>query len=134
MGLDRNAQQIMKKKKKNHLITKRGMWLWPDSVDARVVAPESHKVLLENEYVRVIEVTIKPGTKEPAHTHKWPSVMIVDVPTDLRYFDEDNKVVEIIGRHETKTEWMDPERLHAVENLDNKKEYHAIRIELKKWF
>jgi hypothetical protein len=124
----------MKKKKKNHLITKRGMWLWPDSVDARVVAPESHKVLLENEYVRVIEVTIKPGTKEPAHTHKWPSVMIVDVPTDLRYFDEDNKVVEIIGRHETKTEWMDPERLHAVENLDNKKEYHAIRIELKKWF
>ena len=128
MGLDRNAQQIMKKKKKNHLITKRGMWLWPDSVDARVVAPESHKVLLENEYVRVIEVTIKP------HTHKWPSVMIVDVPTDLRYFDEDNKVVEIIGRHETKTEWMDPERLHAVENLDNKKEYHAIRIELKKWF
>src|SRR3989344_4975108 len=124
----------MKKTMKNRLITKEDIWPWSDSLDARVVAPESHKILLENEYVRVIEVTIKPGTKEPAHTHKWPSVMIVDVPTDLRYFDEDNKVVEIIGRHETKTEWMDPERLHAVENLDNKKEYHAILIELKKWF
>lgn len=121
----------MKKRIRNRLITKRVVWPWPDSLDARVVAPESHKILLENEYVRVIEVTIKPGTKEPAHTHKWPSVMIVDAPTDIRYYDENNKVVEIIGRYETKTEWMKPERLHAVENLDNKKEYHAIRIELK---
>ena len=122
----------MKKTLKNRLITKEGVWSWPDSLDARIVAPESHKILLENEYVRVIEVTIKPGTKEPAHIHKWPSVMIVDVPTDLRYYDEDNKAVEITGRYKTKTEWIDPERLHAVENVDNKKEYHAIRIELKK--
>lgn len=114
------------------IIKKDRVWPWSNSFDARVVAPKSHKILYENGYVRVIEVTIKPGAKEPPHTHKWPSIMIVDSPTDLRYHDEDNKVVEITGRHKTKTEWMDPERLHAVENLDKKKEYHAIRIELKK--
>ena len=106
-------------------------WPWPDSFDAVVAAPESHKILLENNFVRVTEVIIKPNHKEPHHTHKWRSVMIVDAPTDLRYYDKDNKMTAIAGVYETKIEWMNPEGLHSVENLNSKKTYHAIRIELK---
>jgi len=53
-------------------------WDWPPSMDAVVAAPESHRVLLENEDVRVLEVTIPAGHREPEHTHRAHSVMIVD--------------------------------------------------------
>ena len=45
-------------------------WNLDDSTDALNAAPNSHKVILENENIRVIEVTIKPNNKKPAHTHK----------------------------------------------------------------
>ena len=52
-------------------------WPWPESLDAVVAAPGSHRVVLENETTRVLEVTIAPGEREPEHTHRWPSVMVV---------------------------------------------------------
>jgi quercetin dioxygenase-like cupin family protein len=33
------------------------------------VAPEHSKILLENEDVRVVQVTLEPGEKDPVHTH-----------------------------------------------------------------
>ncbi len=59
-------------------------WDWPPSMDAVVAAPESHRVLLENEDVRVLEVTIPAGHREPEHTHRAHSVMIVDGPAQIR--------------------------------------------------
>ena len=53
-------------------------WPWPDDLDACIAAPASHHVLFENDAVRVLEVIIEPGTREPLHTHRTPSVMIVD--------------------------------------------------------
>jgi predicted metal-dependent enzyme (double-stranded beta helix superfamily) len=110
-------------------------WLWPDLLDAVAAAPASHRVLLENDSVRVVEVVIEPGAKEPPHTHRWPSVMIIDRSTRIRYYDEnDSLAYESPERVEEKTtlrvEWMEPEGLHAVENIDEMK-YHAIRVELK---
>lgn len=86
---------------------------------------------MENESVRVLEVSLPPGVKEPMHIHKWPSVMIIDSLTDIRYFDEHGEGKEFTGLRPT-TEWMEPEGLHAVENLDKQRTYHAIRIEIKK--
>src|SRR5262245_11823712 len=43
-------------------------WPWPDSLDAVLAAPSSHRVLFENEHTRVLEVTIAPGEREPEHT------------------------------------------------------------------
>ena len=45
-----------------------GVWPWPDSLDAVVAAPGSHRVVLENQTTRVLEVTIAPGEREPEHT------------------------------------------------------------------
>lgn len=105
-----------------------------DSSDAVIAAPNSHRILLENEKVRVLEIIIPPGQKEPMHTHRWPSVMMIDSSTRIRYYDESGKSSEYDEKATTGepfVEWLGPEGLHAVENLDQTKTYHGIRIELK---
>jgi hypothetical protein len=49
-------------------------WMWPESLDALTAAPESHRLLFENDAVRVLETTIAPGEKTQVHTHRWPSI------------------------------------------------------------
>jgi hypothetical protein len=61
-----------------------GTWPWPDTLDAVVAAPRSHRVLFENERTRVLEVMIGPGQRELTHTHRWPSVMMVNRPARIR--------------------------------------------------
>jgi hypothetical protein len=46
----------------------------PNATDAMAAAPGQHKVILENDAVRVLEATIPLHGKEPPHTHFWPSV------------------------------------------------------------
>ncbi len=110
-------------------------WPWPESADAVAAAPDSHEVLIDNESVRVLRVRIEPGEREPAHTHRWPSVMIVDGPARIRYYDADGKLrFETPEGREAASEphpnWMGPEGLHAVENIDDRP-FLAWRIELK---
>ncbi|HEY2838641.1 MAG TPA: hypothetical protein VGJ26_05815, partial [Pirellulales bacterium] len=47
-------------------------------MDAVVAAPGNHKVLFENDQLRVLEVTLEPETEEPTHHHRWPSVFVLD--------------------------------------------------------
>ena len=114
-------------------------WPWPASLDAVEAAPDSHAVRMENDRVRVVEVVIPPGEKEPRHTHRWPSVMLVDRAARIRYYDADGEVAfesperapeETAVIDPPRTEWMEPEGPHAVENVDAVP-YHAMRIELK---
>jgi len=48
--------------------------LKPDATDAVAAAPAHHKVILENDVVRVLEATVPLHANEPPHTHFWPSV------------------------------------------------------------
>jgi hypothetical protein len=57
-----------------------GSWPWPEEMDGVLAAPGSHQVLIDNDRVRVLEVSIGPTHREPEHTHRRPSVMIVDGP------------------------------------------------------
>jgi len=111
-------------------------WNWPPSTDAVVAAPESHRVLFENDTVRVLEVTIAAGDREPEHTHREPSVMIVDGPARIRYYQGETLTFsspEDTAAAGTHASWMDPEGPHSVENVDTHP-YHAIRVELKDRF
>jgi hypothetical protein len=74
-------------------------WAWPPSMDAVVAAPESHRVLFENDDVRVLEVTIAAGHREPEHTHRDPSVMIVDDPARIRYYRGDTLTLFLARGH-----------------------------------
>jgi hypothetical protein len=49
---------------------------FPDGFDAVEAAPESYKVLFESAIVRVLQVEVAPGTKEPMHNHRWPSIFL----------------------------------------------------------
>ncbi len=107
-----------------------------NKLDAVIAAPKSHKILLENDRVRVLEVVIQPGEKEPAHTHSLPSVLHVDELSQIQYYDAEGKVVfdsrtSNEPRTPPMTSWLEPEGLHAVENVGDKP-FHAIRVELKK--
>jgi hypothetical protein len=109
-------------------------WPCPDSLDAVCAAPDSHRILLENGRVRVLEVIIPAGHKEPWHTHRRPSLMLVDESAAIRYFrseddfDEHPRAASDGGSPRLK--WLGPEGIHCVENVDTVR-YHAIRIELK---
>jgi hypothetical protein len=51
---------------------------WDPTLDAVIAAPRHHKVLYENERLRVLEVTLEPQDEEPVHHHRWPSVFVLD--------------------------------------------------------
>jgi hypothetical protein len=109
-----------------------------DSLDAVRAAPASHHIILENERVRVLRVTIPAGATEPVHTHEWPSVMQVEAPQPLTYITYANKAgrwveakrFEVPAGQPVDAEWMKPEGPHAVQNRGSS-EYRAIRTELK---
>src|SRR5215218_2562947 len=112
-----------------------GVWPWPDSLDGVVAAPGSHRVVLENELTRVLEVTIAPGEREPEHTHRWPSVMVVHRPAQIRYYTGDTLTFTSPEQTSSvasgpRVRWLDPEGPHSVENIDGHP-YEAFRIELK---
>jgi hypothetical protein len=51
---------------------------WDPALDAVVAAPANHKILFENDQLRVLEVTLEPDAEEPTHHHRWHSVFVLD--------------------------------------------------------
>ena len=108
---------------------------WPDALDATVAAPQNHKVVLENERVRVLEVTVQPGEREPVHGHKWPSLMYVMAEDLIRDYDSEGKLLYDSRTDKARlttpyTIWMPPQAPHSVENL-SKTPLRLLRVELK---
>jgi hypothetical protein len=99
---------------------------FPDGFDAVQAAPNSHKVIFENEFVRVLEVTVPPpGTTEPMHHHRWPGFFLdwdtgVGTP-HIRYHRPDGSVRDSPGTQEPthpgtwSVHWIKPEPMHAIE-------------------
>jgi hypothetical protein len=99
---------------------------FPDGYDAVQAAPNSHKVIFENAFVRVLEVTVPPpGTTIPMHHHRWPSFFL-DWDTGggrphIRYHRPDGSVRDSPSTDEPlhpgtwHVRWMNPEPMHAIE-------------------
>ena len=51
---------------------------WEPHLDAVIAAPGNHRVVFENDVLRVLEVTLLDGEEEPTHHHRWPSVFVFD--------------------------------------------------------
>lgn len=51
---------------------------WDPALDAVAAAPANHKVLFENDKLRVLEVILHPNEEEPTHHHRWPSIFVLD--------------------------------------------------------
>jgi hypothetical protein len=71
-----------------------------DPLDAIIAAPKNHKVLYEDDHVRVLEVTVQPGEIENMHHHPCASVFAHDAPMPkfTNRFADDGSVMEL-GRN-----------------------------------
>jgi hypothetical protein len=109
--------------------------VWPAELDAVVAAPKNHKVLLENDRVRVLDVTVAPGEREAVHAHCLPSVMYVMYEGVDRNFDArghligEQKVAPRLSQF-PQVFWLENTPPHAVENLDSRP-IRLLRVELK---
>lgn len=110
----------------------------PANFDAVAAAPGSHRVLLEDDKIRVLRVEVAPGATEPVHNHRWPSVMYFERPQPITYITYkvvDGKLVET-GRIDApalevaQTVRGEPEGLHAVLNRGSTA-FLAVRFEFK---
>ena len=97
-------------------------WPWPDSLDALIAAPKSHRLLFENERVRVLEVRIAPGELVPVHTHRWPGAIYIAKQSDFIRRDADGNVLfdsRTAGPppRDPVVTWTPPIPPHSVENI-----------------
>jgi hypothetical protein len=123
-------------------------WKWADSLDAVKAAPGSHKVLFENEKIRILEVTVDPYGFEPMHTHRYPSVMFgpdndtshyniiyykYDYDSSKHVYFAKDSALQHGGGHAaqfSKAHFMNPEGPHRIKNLSNAR-IVAFRVEFK---
>jgi quercetin dioxygenase-like cupin family protein len=98
-----------------------------DALDPVRVAAETHRVALDNAFVRVLDVRIPAGKTEPRHRH--PHGLSV-------YFTDWNAKVTVDGQQPQVNQrkagtfaWSEAV-IHTVENVSTS-EGHVLRIELK---
>ena len=103
---------------------------WRPELDATAAAPANHEVLLENDEVRVLAVTIAPGTREPMHVHRYPSVIYLESSPHLVEHLQDGTVRDL-GRRPRGVRWLPVAQGHLLENVDTYP-LRAVRVELKK--
>lgn len=68
-------------------------WPWPDSLDAVIAAPKHHRLVLENDKVRVLDTLIPAGDTVPVHTHRWPAVYYTIQPGEFIRRDGDGTLL-----------------------------------------
>src|SRR5689334_12011060 len=108
---------------------------WPTHLDALAAAPAHHRLLLENESVRVLETRIEPGETVPLHTHEWPAAYYIIAYGDLVRRDEHGNVT-FDSRAATTAPapgaavWMPPLAPHTLENV-GRSVIHVISVEVK---
>jgi hypothetical protein len=64
-----------------------------DHLDAVHAAPDHHKVLFEDDRVRVLETILRPGEETAVHTHVWSGVLYIISWSDFERYDADRNVV-----------------------------------------
>ena len=96
------------------------------SLDPLKIAPQNYRLLMENERVRVFDVTIRPGEKVSLHSN-GPSVIYVFNDGRLKHTYPDGTVREsdaVSGA----IVWDDAET-HETENV-GETDIHSLKIEL----
>lgn len=91
------------------------------------LSPQLYKVRFENERVRVLEYRLKPGGKEPMHSHP-PGVVYTLSDAKFRMTAADGSTTESTGEAGG-VAWRDF-TTHAAENVGTT-EAHALAVELK---
>jgi beta-alanine degradation protein BauB len=101
-----------------------------ESMDAVIVDPTHYQVVLENEWIRAIRLTVGPHEKLKMHKHPATSAVVVLLTDqDMRQYHADGTSRESHYKAGT-VRWAEPDAAHQDENLGDKP-FRLIRIELK---
>lgn len=108
---------------------------WSPNLDAVIAAPEHHRLLLENDSVRVLDTLIQPGNIVKLHTHRWPATYYILSAGDFVRRDETGQVSLDTRNLSEKPRagqaiWSDPLGLHTLENV-GPTPIHVISVEIK---
>lgn len=111
-------------------------WPYPDELDALTAAPRHHRLLFENEWVRILDTRIAPGEMTGLHTHRWPGTLYLISWSDFIRYDADGNVMldsrTLAAPPAPGTAvWTEPLIPHSLENIGNA-DLHVISVELKK--
>lgn len=107
----------------------------PD-LDGPIAAPDHHRVVFENEHIRVLEVTIRVGDTAPLHTHLAPHAVIFSSGSQFVRRDETWTILLdtraggpdfVIPRYS----WSDGQGAHTLENVGSD-DILATAIEFKR--
>jgi hypothetical protein len=66
---------------------------WSDQRDALIASPPHHKLLFENESVRVLDASIPPGEITTVHPHRLAALHLVISWSDFIRYYADGKVL-----------------------------------------
>lgn len=116
---------------------------WDTKTDGPVAAPGNHQIIFENENIRIMSVTVLPGTKEPYHAHMKCSVLVFDSPAKITDYNKDGAATSRVlwaaipwqGEDAPKNVpfvgLQPPQAVHSIANNDTHP-LHLTRIEMKK--
>jgi len=106
-------------------------WRWsaaiPQDLDPLKVAADTHKLVFDNQFVRVLETRVPPGKTEAWHQHGRRVVVYLS-DFNTRTTERGGKPQENL-RKAGFVRWSEPVT-HQVENV-GKTEGHVISVELK---
>jgi beta-alanine degradation protein BauB len=91
------------------------------------VSPDTHKVLLENDRVRVLDIREKPGQKAAMHSHP-ANVVYALTDFKIRFTYPDGKT-EVREGKAGQVRWSEPVT-HSGENVGST-ELHLVQVELE---
>jgi len=94
--------------------------------DATEVDPDGHRVVFENEHVRVVEARLATGAKVSLHSHQ-PRLIVVLTPYRIKHVSPDGRTV-VSDRRPGEVIWSDTVE-HAAEVLVGT--VHAVEVEIK---
>jgi hypothetical protein len=108
---------------------------WDPKEEALAAAAANHRVIFENDAIRVLSVVDPPRDEEPLHRHRYPSVLVFDRVSDtvLRGPDDRPLPSDVGTAHVPTIMVLPPQAMHRVSNPDTKLE-HLTRIEFKQGF
>jgi hypothetical protein len=102
---------------------------WHPSLDAVAAAPEYHRVLYEDDHIRVLLVEVKPDDSEPMHHHRWPSVFVFDKIAKIKDHNASGATILDLPPAPL-VALFGPQPSHSVENIDQGP-IRGVRIEFK---
>lgn len=108
---------------------------WPNEIDVSVPAPQHHKLLMENDFVRVIDTLIPKGEITSMHAHKWPASLYVNSRLNfIRYHAKGTLIVDSRKLSHTplpsSAHWPASLKPYALEN-SGENSIHIISVEIK---